>query len=234
MELMNKQKRIRAGIYIALILIFLTAIVIATIKFGPQIVNFVRNYDDLKAELLAYGWKSIPLFILLQAVQVVIAAIPGEVVQLAGGYIYGIVPGTIYSLAGIMAGSVLVFTVTRLLGYPLVKLFVPEKTLDKFNFLINNDKSEIIMFLLFLIPGAPKDILTYIAGITPVKPLRFFTAVTVARLPALFASSVIGANIEGKNYTVAIIVAALAVVLFLAGIIYKDKILHKIHGLARD
>lgn len=231
---MEKQKRIRAGINIALILIFLTAITIATIKFGPQIINLVKNYDDFKEKLLSYGWKSIPLFILLQAAQVVIAAIPGEVVQLAGGYIYGILPGTIYSLAGIMAGSVIVFTVSKLLGYPLVKLFVSDKTLDKFNFLINNDKSEIIMFLLFLIPGAPKDILTYIAGLTPVKPLRFFAAVTVARLPALFASSVIGSNIQGKNYTMAIIVAALAIILFLVGILYKDKILHKLHRLAGE
>lgn len=231
---MEKQKRIRAYVNIVLILIFLSAIVIATIRLRPYIISQVRNYDDLKARLLSFGWKSIPLFILLQVAQVVIAAIPGEVVQIAGGYIYGVIPGTIYSLLGIMAGSVIVFVISKLLGYPLVKIFVPEKTLDKFNFLINSDRSEIIMFLLFLIPGAPKDILTYIAGLTPVKPLRFFTAVTIARFPALLASSVIGANIERENYIVAIIISVLAIVLFLAGVLLKDKIIHKMHKFARE
>ena len=79
------------------------------------------------------------------------------------------------------------FYAARLLGYPLVRLLVPPTQLEKFSFMLSSSKSEAAMFILFLIPGIPKDILTYIAGITPVKPLRFFVIITIGRLPALLA-----------------------------------------------
>jgi uncharacterized membrane protein YdjX (TVP38/TMEM64 family) len=117
----------------------------------------------------------------------------------------------------------------RLLVYPLVKLFVSPEHLRKFNFMINNDKSEIGMLILFLIPGIPKDILTYIAGITPIKPLRFFVIITAGRLPALLASSYIGSSTQKGNYGIVIMLSAAAVMLFTVGILLKDKIINRIH-----
>jgi uncharacterized membrane protein YdjX (TVP38/TMEM64 family) len=163
--------------------------------------------------------------------QVVVAAIPGEFVQIAGGYVYGTWLGTLYSLTGIVTGSVLVFLVARVLGYPLVKMLVAPKQLEKFQFMINSEKSEVAMFLLFLIPGIPKDILTYIAGITPIKPFRFFVIITVGRLPALLASSYIGHSTQKGNYTTVIILSIAALILFLAGLLLKDKIMDRLHHI---
>lgn len=229
---MEKQKKIKAAIYIILAAVFAVAIVFATIKLGPYIVKMAANPEQLRDALKAYGWKSIPVFILLQVAQVVIAAIPGEVVQIAGGYVFGVIPGTLYSLCGIVLGSVIVFFISRLLGYNLVKIFVSKKNLEKFDFIMNSDKSEIAMFLLFLIPALPKDILTYIAGLTPIKPLKFFIIITIARFPALLASSIIGSNIQEKNYTVVIIISIIAIVLFVAGVLLKDKIIDGIKKLS--
>ena len=228
---MEKNKKLQVSINIILIAVFLAVIAFVAIKFGPYITKLAGNPQQMKETLNSFGWESVLVFMLIQVLQVVVAAIPGELVQLAGGYIYGTWAGTLYSLTGIVAGSVLVFFVARLLGYPLVRTFVSQKNLDKFEFMMKSEKSEIAMFLLFLIPGIPKDILTYIAGLTPVKPLRFFIIITIGRFPALLASSIIGSNTQKGNYVLVIILSIAALVLFIAGLLLKDKIITFLHGL---
>lgn len=228
---MEKLKKWKLAGNIGLIVIFLALIVLATVKLGPYIGQLAHEPGKLKEWLDSFGWKSIPVFIALQMLQVVVAAIPGEFVQIAGGYVYGTFLGTLYSLIGIVTGSVLVFFVSRLLGYSLVRMFVSEKNLEKFEFMMNSSKSEMVMFMLFLIPGMPKDILTYIAGLTPVKPLRFFLIITIARFPALLASSYIGSNLQQQNYLAVIILSAAALVLFVAGILLKDKVIGKVQRM---
>jgi len=223
----------RIALYVVLIALFLGAMAYFTIKFGPQLTELARDPGRLSDKLNSYGWKGVLIFIGIQILQVVVAAIPGEVIQIAGGYIYGTWLGTLYSITGILIGSVLVFFIARILGYPLVKMLVSQEQLEKFNFMINGDKSEAAMFLLFLIPGIPKDMLTYIAGITPVKPLRFFIIITIGRLPALFASSVIGSSTEKGNFVMVIILSAAALVLFLAGLLLKDRIIDRIKKLSK-
>lgn len=230
----NVKSKGRIALYFVLIALFLGAMAYLTIRFGPRLTELAKNPGSLSDKLEAYGWKGVLLFIGIQILQVLVAAIPGEVTQIAGGYIYGTWFGTLYSITGILAGSVIVFFIARLLGYPLVKMLVSPEQLKKFNFMINGDKSEAAMFLLFLIPGIPKDILTYIAGITPVKPLRFFIIITIARLPALFASSVIGSSTEKGNYVTVIILSVAALVLFLAGLFLKDRIIERIKRLSKS
>ncbi|MDP4094158.1 MAG: TVP38/TMEM64 family protein [Bacillota bacterium] len=205
--------------------------IFATAKYAPRVTELVSKPEKFRDLLLSYGYKSVFIFIALQILQVVIAVIPGEVMQIAGGFVYGTILGSIYSIVGIMLGTVIVFYIVRLVGYPLVKTFVPHKNIEKFNFLINNQKSEVAVFILFLIPGIPKDALTYIAGLTPIKVLRFFITVTIARFPALIASSYIGTSLHDKNYILVGIVSLAAVCLFIAGLFLKDRIIKKLHSV---
>jgi len=229
----KRNKKLKLAFNITLIAIFTGLLTFLGIKFGPKLTELARKPDELRKLLNSYGPAGVIVFIGIQVLQVVVAAIPGEIVQIAGGYIYGTVPGTLYSLTGIVLGSVIVFFAARLLGYPVVKLLVSEKQLEKFSFMLNNSKSDAAMFILFLIPGIPKDILTYIAGLTPVRPLRFFVIITIGRLPALLGSSYIGHNTQMGNYGVVIAVSAIAVVLFLAGLVFKDKIIDWTHRLIK-
>jgi len=206
-------------------------LVFASIKYAPALTRLMSKPEKFKEFLDSYGTASALIFILLQALQIVIAVIPGEVVQIAGGYAFGTFFGTLYSVSGTVLGTLVVFFATRLLGYSLVKMFVPQKKLDRFNFLMNNPKSEIAIFILFLIPGIPKDALTYIAGLTPIKPLRFVLIATVARFPGLWGSAYIGANLEKKNYLMVWIFSAVALVLFVTGLLMKDKIIDRVHRL---
>lgn len=207
-------------------LIFITAIIFVTVKFTPQITKLVSNPQNFRSFLLSYGNLSVLIFILFQIMQVVIAVIPGEVMQLAGGYVYGTFLGALYSSIGILLGSVITLYTVRLLGYNVIKLFVSEKSLEKFDFLMNNKKSEFAIFILFLIPGLPKDMLTYIAGLTPIKPRKFFILTTIARFPALFVSSYVGSSLQDKQYTEVIIISVIAIILFIIGYFNKDKIIN--------
>jgi uncharacterized membrane protein YdjX (TVP38/TMEM64 family) len=199
------------------------------IKYTPDFLHLAANPDNLKTLLSSYGVLGILIFILIQIIQVIIAFLPGELTQLAGGYIYGTFMGTLYSMTGITLGSIIVFFTSRFLGDSLLNLFMSKERFEKFSFLINSPKSEMIMFILFLIPGMPKDSLSYLAGITPVKPVNFLVVSSLARFPALFVSSYVGANLQQGNFTTVIIVILISCSLIAAGFFMKDKIFGYLH-----
>ena len=216
-------------INIILAVLFVGLLVFLTIRFGPELTKLVSNPQQFRTYLLSFGPWSAVVFMLFQVIQVVIAVIPGEPVQVAGGYVFGTFLGTVYSTVGITVGYIIVFLAVKLFGYPLVKKFVPEKEFEKFSILINSPKLETTIFLLFLIPGIPKDILVYIAALTPIHPIIFFLIITIARMPAMIGSSFIGAEIQTSKYMIAIIVSVIASILFIIGIIYKDRIIKLLH-----
>lgn len=226
---MEKNKKRKIIIQSTLLLLFIVLFTGAAIKLTPVITQFASDPGRLKEQLSSYGPAGILIFIGIQALQVIIAAIPGEVTQIAGGYIYGTLMGTLYSITGIFIGSVVVFTLSRLLGFSLVNLFMSKTQLGKFSFLFNNPKYELVLFLLFLLPGMPKDFLSYFAGLTPIKPLNFFVISSTARIPALLASTYIGANLQTGNLTAVILISVIAVLLFLAGLLMKDRIIAFLH-----
>lgn len=228
---MDRKNKIQLLLNILLLVLFAALVTYITIKYAPGITHLISKPARFKALLSSYGPVSILVFVFFQILQVVIAVIPGEFVQVAGGYVYGILFGTIYSVAGILCGSVIAFYISRILGFRLLQFFIPQPKIDKFNFIINSSKSEITLFLLFLIPGIPKDILVYIAGLTPVKPLKFFIVFVVARFPGIFASSFVGAHIRKENYIPVVIVSAIASILFVTGFLMKDKVIHQINRL---
>lgn len=232
-RIINSKKK-RLTVQMLLFILFIGAIIAITILYAPAITKLVGNPDQFRQFIDSYGALSILVFIAFQILQVVIAAIPGEFVQIAGGYIFGTVLGTVYSVIGIMIGAIAAFFAARLLGYKVISSLISQENIDKFNFLLNNKKGEMVTFLLFLIPGLPKDILVYIAGLSPIKPLRFFIIYLVARLPGLAGSSLIGANIQQKNYVLALVIFILASLLFMIGILSKDLIMKKLKGGSGD
>jgi len=194
------------------------------IQYTVPITQLVRDPAKFGDYLHSFGSLGVAAFVLIQAVQVIIAPIPGEFTQVAGGFIYGTLWGTVYSMVGILLGSLVVFALGRWLGFPLLKVIIPDKALEKFNFLINHPKAELAILLLFLIPGSPKDMLTYMAGLTPVKPLHFFIAAMVARFPWILLSSFAGAHIEKKEYGAVIVASVVALGLFVAGVLLQDRV----------
>ena len=227
---MNKGKKNQLITKICILIVLATIGTLAAIKYAPQIAYLATNPDYLKTTLSSYGSAGIVIFILIQIVQVIIAFLPGDVTQLAGGYIYGTILGTLYSTIGITMGSVMVFFASRFLGYPLLNLFISKELFKKFSFLINSPKAEMAMFVVFLMPCMPKDFLTYIAGVTPIKPMTFLILTSIARFPALFISTYIGANLQQGNFNAVIVATVISCIVIIAGFLMKDKILTLLHG----
>ena len=144
------------------------------------------------------------LFVLLQVAQVVIAVIPGGPVPIIGGLLFGEGIGLLLSMVGFFFGTVIVYYLVQKFGRPIVSLFVSEDKMQKYAYLATEKKLEVLVFALFLLPGLPKDALTYIVSFnTKIKPMRLFVLTTLARLPSAALSVFLGGSIWKGRYWLA-------------------------------
>lgn len=197
------------------------------VNYGQYIEQYY-NPETIKNWMLSFGSLSFLVFIFLQIIQVVLFFIPGEVVQGAGGYIYGTILGSVISLTGITIGAIITFLVARKFGDSLLLKILPRKDYEKAKTLIDKPKNRLMLFILYLIPGFPKDVLGYVAGITPIKLRWFILFSTIARIPGIVMSAYVGSSLYEKNYLVVLIVVVIMVGLLIAGYLKGDKILEKL------
>jgi hypothetical protein len=172
MNPMDSRRRRQIIIRGALFLAFLAALVFLTIRYGPEVTRLFSRPYRTREYLRSFGLAAPLIYILFQVIQVVVAFIPGEVVQVAGGFVFGTILGTVYSVVGAALGTLIAFLTARALGFSLVRILVPRETFDRLHSLINSPRSDVTVFILFLMPGVPKDPLTYLdAGPFP-EPSR--------------------------------------------------------------
>lgn len=178
-----------------------------------KLVQFIKSqpYDEL-------------IFILLQIVQVVAAPIPGEVSGFIGGYLYGPFWGTVYSTIGLTIGSWLAFILAHFFGEPLLEKVVKKEVFEKFDDFMEH-KGLFVSFLLFLIPGFPKDYLCYIMGVSRMPVLTFIVVSTVGRFFGTTLLSISGNIAHEEHYALLAVVVLAAILVSLLAWKYQDKIL---------
>lgn len=213
---------------IVLMIVAAVLLTILLVKFMPKILLITLSLDEFKKYILSMGHFGVITLIMFQVLQTVIAPIPGEVIQIAGGYLYGSFLGSAYNLIGLVIGSAMVFYFTRFIGRELVEKFIKKKDIKWINNIMYSSKFELILFIIFVVPGLPKDFMIYVAGLTAIKPIRFFIILIASRLPWIMASASVGSNINAGNYVMTIVISVIAVTGFVLGIIYKDRILKKL------
>lgn len=220
-----KDIKIRAKEIIIFIMFFLLVGVI--LYYWRDYFTIITHKDKLEAWINSFGiWRYIA-FIFVQFIQVVIFVIPGEVVHIAGGYLFGGLLGSALSMIGITLGSLACFAVARVVGHPIVEIFMHKKDIDNLKRKISNRRLTVSLFLLFIIPGLPgKDALTYIAGLTPIKFIDFLILTIIARSPWVIAASFWGSSLEKGNYGVVAIISLVSVVLFLLGVLKGEKLIN--------
>jgi len=184
--------------------------------------------------LLHWGPWAPVVFVVLQTLQVVVFIIPGEVTQIAGGWLFGFGLGSVLSLIGIMAGSAIAFKLTHWLGPRFVHRIAGPETIAKFDGLMASPKFIGSMFLLFVIPGIPKDVLCYVAGLSRLKFLPFLLISGVARLPGIVGSSLMGKAFFDGNWWLLLAVAGVAAVLFGLGWWFRETIFQMVERFAVD
>jgi uncharacterized membrane protein YdjX (TVP38/TMEM64 family) len=184
------------------------AAVAAALCYGlwrTGLLQRLSNKDKLIQSLRASGAEGPLLCVAVQFVQVVIFVIPGEITQFAAGYVFGAWLGFLYSVAGIMMGSAFNFYFARVFGRPALERFIPGATLDKIDAALTSAKGKSALFLLFLLPGMPKDAMSYAVGITEIGLGEFVVVSGLARSPALLFSLMLGAQAEQQNYRAMVI-----------------------------
>ena len=162
-------------------------------------------------------------FILLQITQVVAAPIPGEVTGLLGGFLYGPVLGVVLSTIGLTMGSYVAFALSRALGRPFVEKLVDKSVMSKFDYLLHH-KGAFLVFILFLIPGIPKDYLCYILGLGHLSTAEFLLIGGTGRLFGTILLTLGGNFIRHEQYKSFFILLGVAIVVILVAMAYKDKI----------
>jgi len=162
-------------------------------------------------------------FILLQVVQVVAAPVPGEATGVLGGYLYGPFVGVVLSTIGLTIGSFVAFSLSRYFGRPLTEKFVNTKTMARFDYLLHH-KGAFLIFLLFLIPGFPKDYLCYILGLGHLTTLEFLTIATTGRLLGTTLLTLGGTYLRNAQYSRFFLLTGAAVIIVLLTIAYKDRL----------
>lgn len=177
------------------------------LRWGPQLWELLRDQDRLRDVLSAFGLLGPLAFIGLQILQIVIFVIPGEVVQIAGGYIYGPWVGLVYSLIGIALGSSGAFFLGRALGRPFVEALARREIVERFDGAIRGSRGLVALFLLFLLPGVPKDILCYIGGLSAIPFLLFLLISMVGRLLGLILSLLFGSKLAAREWPVVLGIA---------------------------
>ena len=165
--------------------------------------------------------------VLLCAVQVVVALVPGEVVEIACGYAFGAVGGTLVCLIGITLGSIAVILLVRKFGRKFVYTFYPKEKIDNIKWLSDKRKRNTLTLIVFLIPGTPKDLLTYAIGLTDMSIPVYLLLTTAARLPSVVTSTLRGAAVGDEQYTTAVIVFAVTAVLSIVGILIYNIVQKK-------
>ncbi len=209
------------------------AMAAVVIIYWEPIWSLARDQEALRAWVNRYGVAAPAAFVAIQVLQVVIFVIPGEVPQVAAGYLFGIPLGILLTLAGAALGSAIAFLLSRALGRPFLHAIVSAERSRQVEELIASPRGVATLFLLYLIPGIPKDFLGYVAGIGPIRLGVFLLASTAGRLPGVAVSVVLGEALAERQWAAVAIAAGVAVALFAAGFLLRRRLLDLLQRFAQ-
>lgn len=226
---MNKKEKVINIIKISIICLLIITAITLIIIYLPNIYKLIDkdNQDNLINKIRNKGINGWFIFLLIQILQVVISFIPGEPVEVIGGVIYGAFGGLLTCMLGCLIGSMIVYFLSFKIGKSFIKLFVKEKDFNEVKFLKNEKRVEELVFIFYFIPGTPKDIITYLAPYTKIKPLKFFLISTFARIPSIITSTWAGSSISKNNWGLTIGVFLGTFLIALLGLLIRQKIFNK-------
>lgn len=207
-----------------LLLIILIGLPLYIYFFQYDLIQQFSTIEAVEAFFEEYKAQSIFVYIGIQIVQIIICIIPGQWLQFAAGYMYGFWMGYLWSFVGALLGTVITYYLAKILGHDAMHLIFGEEKVRQLLKKFNSKKAIIIVFIFYLIPGAPKDLCSYVAGISEMKLKAFLVVSIIGRTPGMMGSLLMGQQVEVGGYTTAIIIGVLAVILFLLGIVFRKTI----------
>lgn len=197
-----------------------------TLALWNPIINFIKDPDSLGLWLEEAGiWGAI-VFMLLNTAQVLLAIIPGGPFEVAAGALFGPWLGTLMCDIAMTAGGMMTFFFVRKFGMKFIELFVDRKEIESVKFLHSNEKSTTLLFLFFLLPGTPKDLMCYVVGLTDIKWTTWLIINLAGRFPAILLSALGGSALGEQKYGIFIAAFAIIIVLYFVGTFLYKKFNH--------
>ena len=218
-------KRISAGIKLCLLLMLLIGIPAYIFFFDHQIIDEFSSIRDIYDFLQEYKKESILIYLGLQVLQIIICIIPGQALQLAAGYLFHFWLALILSLGGAAIGTVLVYYIAHFLGKDAMHLIFGEEKIRSMLDHLDSRNGMLLVFIIFLIPGIPKDLCAYAAGISELKLKPFLLLSLVGRAPGMIGSLLIGRQLQNGGYLSAAIIGGVALVLFILGMVFRRQLM---------
>ncbi len=222
----DKKKKIIVSVCIAAVVLLMAAV---AYYVGKPMIKFVSEPERFRAWVDGHGIWGRLAFLGMTMLQVIVAVIPGEPMELVAGYAFGSVEGTLLCMIGATLGGIPVFILVRKFGMKAVEVFFSKEKIESLKFLKSSPKRDFLIFILFLIPGTPKDLLNYFVGLTDMKMSKWLLISFVARIPSIVTSTIGGDALGMKNYTFAIVVFVVTLAVSGAGILIYRGICRR-HG----
>ncbi len=223
----NTTSRARKIISLISIGVFIFFILFLAWLIGDPMMEFVSDPDGFRDWVDSHGIWGPVIYIIMMTLQIIVAIIPAGPIEMAAGYAFGTFWGTVLCMIGSAFGSAIVFTFVRKLGYKAVEAFFPREKIDSLKFLQKNKRLEFLVFIFFLIPGAPKDVLTYFVGLTRLKCSTFLLLTTIARIPTFVMTVLSGDALGEQQYVLAIVIMVVTMALCGVGLLIYQAIVRK-------
>lgn len=212
----------------ALLLLITVAGISAAIIWRQQIWEIITSQparDHFVAWVQSKGVWGVLVFLALQVLQVVVAVLPGEPVELMAGALFGPIGGLAICLLGVLLGSCFIYAAIKTLGAKAL----PLEALHKYHMLQDEAKARRALYLLFFLPGTPKDMLTYVGPFLPIKASEFFFISTLARIPSIITSTIAGSSLMEGVVWLPVVIFIVMGIAGLSCIYFEDKILAWLH-----
>jgi len=185
-----------------------------------QYAPFIFDANKLRAWIAQFGVFAPLVFICIQALQVVVAPIPGQIVALAAGYVFGPIAGTVYSLTGVLLGSAIAFSIAKQFGRPVVNELIHEDVLARFDGFVDRVGLPGLLALV-IIPGLPDDAICFLSGLTKWRLRTFLAVISIGRLPAYVITVYAGGKLATGQITTAL--AVLGALILVSTIGYRNQ-----------
>lgn len=206
-------------VVIAVIMLMMTFITIYTVKN----INIDQVIGSI--ETLPFFIKVIAMMGLI-ALQIFVAFLPGEPLELASGYIFGSFQGTLVCLAGSMIGTIIVYYLARMFQHSIIDTMFNQDKVAEVKQLFSSKKSKFWLFIIFLIPGSPKDVMTYLVSLSDIDLKQWLLLTTVGRIPSIVTSTYLTGSLKEGNIMLAFLILVVTIILVIGGTIYYKKIIN--------
>ena len=223
-DVSGRSNRITAVLKLILLAVILVGIpAFLYFRYGSEVFS-KEAVSDMVGFLRANRHFAWLLIIGIQIIQVVICVLPGQPVQFASSYMFGVAAGFALSLIGAVIGTVISFFLAKVLGRDALSLFFDREKLEDYRNKLNTGKGLMLAFLIYLIPGIPKDLVSYAAGISDMRFLPFLIVATVGRSPGMLGSLLLGHYFGRQNFRAIVILSVITALILLICYIFRRKL----------